>query len=146
MFNIPPPQNLTIAITFKFNTKKLQPLTVLLQHNRVQRVEHRQQILFNLYFVRTGRSSLHSYKKMQIAKKLVYLHCYKIGQNLNKYQNSLSFFEDTFILAQITGISAAGEDLLPTIFLKAIENFDLELMNPATSKRLHKVVTESKKN
>lgn len=72
-----PQKNLTIAVTFKFDTKKWQHLTVLLQHNRVQRVEHRQQILFNLHFVRTRRwkSSLHSYKKMQIAKRLVYLHC-----------------------------------------------------------------------
>lgn len=50
------------------------------------------------------------------------------------------------MLTVITDMLAAGEDLLPTIFLRAIENFNLELMNPATSKRLHKVETESKKN
>lgn len=57
-------------------------------------------------------------------------------------KTQLSLFLDTVLLAQITGMSDADEDLLPTSFLWATENFNLQLMNPATSKRLHKVITE----
>lgn len=57
-------------------------------------------------------------------------------------KTQLSLFLDTVLLAQITGMSDAGEDLLPTSFLWAIKNFHLQIMNPATSKRLHKVITE----
>lgn len=54
----------------------------------------------------------------------------------------LSVLLNTVLLAQITGMSDAREDLLPTSFLEAIENFNLQVMNPATSKRLHKVIRE----
>lgn len=52
-------------------------------------------------------------------------------------KTQLSLFLDTVLLAQITGISAADEDLV-----WAIENFNLQLMNLATSQMLHKVITE----
>lgn len=57
-------------------------------------------------------------------------------------KTQVSLFLDTVLLAQIMGMSDADEDLLPTSFLWAIENSNLQLMNPATSKRLHKAITE----
>lgn len=54
-----------------------------------------------------------------------------------------SLFLDTVLLAQITDTSDA-EDLLLTSLVWAIEKPDLRLMNPTTSKRLHKVTTEEK--
>lgn len=52
-------------------------------------------------------------------------------------KTQLSLFLDTVLLAQITGMSEADEDLL-----WAIENFNLQLMNLATSQMLHRLITE----
>jgi len=57
-------------------------------------------------------------------------------------KTQLSLFPDTVLLVQIKGKSDADEDLLPTSFLWATENFNLQLMNPTTTKRLYKVITE----